>query len=274
MLVHNDRIALGGVRGDKFIFGAIRGDKQLFDTSVITDANKEYILATYGEEALAKALVYLHSNPSFIPFFNEDPDTICSVCKIGWFRGIKTYFIALDVVPTKRTSYDFECQIETTDNTNAFFGISNDNSVGFSAVDYTYGYNPYGAFFNVNGTIVNDRGTHPKRQIPYHYEFDFKKIKFTKLDDGASGVYDTKIANDYVFTNKPITLNGLTGYNFNYQDSYGRFVVKEDGVKILHLIPYKDSAGVYYMLDLINYKKYAAKTITNQETKFYYGQAH
>ena len=171
MLVHNDRIALGGVRGDKFIFGAIRGDKQLFDTSVITDANKEYILATYGEEALAKALVYLHGNPSFIPFFNEDPDTICSVCEIGWFRGIRTNIITTNVYPTRHTTYEILYIPDHPQNRVAIFGVGN------GKFNYLYGLN---YAYNSGTLYVNNTSVgNIKHSVPYYIEMNHSNVSLT-----------------------------------------------------------------------------------------------
>lgn len=263
MLVHNDRIALGGVRGDKFIFGAIRGDKQLFDTSVITDANKEYILATYGEEALAKALVYLHGNPSFIPFFNEDPDTICSVCEIGWFRGITTAPIHLTIVPTRRTTYDFMAMVKSRGNSgNTTFFLGQGSNSEFAS-DFGIQYNDYANFLRVNNKEINDRYTHPQGGVPYRYEFDIKHLTITKQDTKEIITYDTKIADDYVVPNKVIAWNGIPTTNYSASATTMYFIAKEDGKKLIHLIPFKRGAN-YYLLDLLKYKLYDDGLNTNK----------
>lgn len=262
MLVHNDRIALGGVRGDKFIFGAIRGDKQLFDTSVITDANKEYILATYGEEALAKALVYLHGNPSFIPFFNEDPDTICSVCEIGWFRGIRTDIINIDVYPTKHTIYDIlYIPDEITGNNVAIFGISSGGSIGLYS--YSLSYRGHNELLFVNQTLIGAIAVN----IPYHIEMNHKSVSLTRLDTNATSVYSTKIVDTYVYPNTKLSINGATGSLYAVKSPFAKFLVKENGKVIRHLIPFKSNGGTYFMLDMTNYKKYEAGTYSDQEKK-------
>ena len=264
MLVHNDRIALGGVRGDKFIFGAIRGDKQLFDTSVITDANKEYILATYGEEALAKALVYLHGNPSFIPFFNEDPDTICSVCEIGWFRGITTAPIHLTIVPTRHTTYDFMAMVENLDNNgNTTFFLGQGSNSTFES-DYGIQYNDSCSYLAVNGKLINNRGTHPRVKVLYRYEFDIKHLTITKQDTRERITYDTKIADDYVVPNKVIAWNGIPSSTYSALAITMYFIAKEDGKKLIHLIPFKRGVN-YYLLDLLKNELYDDGLNVNKE---------
>lgn len=238
MLVHNDRIALGGVRGDKFIFGAIRGDKQLFDTSVITDANKEYIIATYGEEALAKALVYLHGNPSFIPFFNEDPDTICSVCEIGWIRGNPQIIPLYYFNPTKKTV--IKCWMIDTDQSNreSLFGVYN----GASESNKSYSFsmmNTNGSWWN-NGKNISGYYSDCGVNTPYSIDYQWGKVLIQNLKTGNKAEYDTQVTDDYIPTNIGFAINGAIDRVGNQTVCYlNNFEIYEDGVKLYHFIPFK-----------------------------------
>jgi hypothetical protein len=250
MLVHNDRIALGGVRGDKFIFGAIRGDKQLFDTSVITDANKEYILATYGEEALAKALVYLHGNPSFIPFFNEDPDTICSVCEIGYVRYIKRTYFDTGFTPTRHTEVEVVVRTinETNGNHEVIFGAGKkDTPQAFGLGGTAYGAAPLYDFYKT-----------------FQYGFwDFKKtyrIKFNinqfSIDDkvwitGTSTDVDNLKTQMFIQGNEEMT--NMTGNCFLVEN---KIIIKDNGIKVRHMIPYKKADGTLCMFDMVHFALY------------------
>lgn len=250
MLVHNDKIALGGVRGDKFIFGAIRGDKQLFDTSVITDANKEYILATYGGEALAKALVYLHSNPSFIPYFNEDPDTICSVCEIGYVRYIKLTYFDTGFVPTSHT--DIETTIRTIKTTNyniqAIFGAGYGNTPqAFGLGGSPYNTSPLRDFYKltVYGVWLY--------QQTYHIKFNVNQFS---IDDR---IWITGTSTDVDSLETPLYIQGNKGMSNHVGTSFvveNKFIIKDNGIKVRHMIPYKKADGTLCMFDMVHFAFY------------------
>lgn len=272
MLTHGDKIVLGGVRGDKFVFGAIRGDKEVLGKSILSEATSKYILSTYGEKAYAQALEYCHHHPDFIPFLEEDNDTIVSIGDFGYYRGVRTGNIQLDdVYPTKRTTYDFigmTISKSNSGNDTPFFGIRQKNVSGVQPDDYIYGCNDYTECYIVRDKMLNPRGSNPKGGIPYRYEFTYDKFTFTKLDDGLTETYDTQIPDDFVILNEPLTINGMTNsisrprhYIVNY------FIIKENGVIIKHFIPFKDKVNGYYLLDLLTFEKKSVKITDVSEIK-------
>lgn len=252
MLVHNDRIALGGVRGDKFIFGAIRGDKQLFDTSVITDANKEYILATYGEEALAKALVYLHSNPSFIPFFNEDPDTICSVCEIGYVRYVKRAYFDTDFIPTRHTEVEVVVRTinETNGNQEVIFGAGKKYTpqafgLGGTATDNTDHY--LSDFYK----LKQNRFWEIKKSYKIKFNINQFSIDNKVWITGTSTDVDNLKTQMFIQGNKEMT--NMKGTCFLVEN---KIIIKDNGIKVRHMIPYKKADGTLCMFDMVHFALY------------------
>ena len=80
-------------------------------------------------------------------------------------------------------------------------------------------------------------------------------------------MYSTKISDSYVYPNELLSINGTIDYSYVVKSPYGKFVAKEKGKELCHLIPFKGSAGTYYLLDITNYKKYEAGAFSDQEKK-------